>query len=311
MNALLSLFTLTLIVFLAGGCSAPGAPAAPGLPAAPGAPAAPGDMMSPPVTCSLATRALKVGERAPSGDGCNWCECRAGGVSECTHRTCPAAGGCTYAGAMHAYGARFPSSNGCNECVCAASGLACTRRPCPSGTVVEEGAILLGGLTEPCGGLPDLTGAQVLSYVRPEGYHAPLLYQRSAMYFPEILADTGSHVRVAYIGGFVVCRIPAPGQEAIDMEVEVEQLTDDGAFDEGFHTYLRRTNSKFVDNANTVASVASWSALNGSYDPRCRDALGVAFAAEFYADGSATGSIDKTCEVDIGAQVGHWTVAAR
>lgn len=299
MHALLSLFTLALVVALSGGCSAPSAPAEPG------------DMMAPPVMCAGGARPLKVGERAPSGDGCNWCECLAGGVSECTHRTCPAAGGCTYAGAMHAYGARFPSSNGCNECVCAASGLACTRRACPNGMVVEEGAILLGGLMEPCGGLPGLTGASVLSYVRPEGYHAPFLYQRSAMYFPEILPDTRSHVRVAYSGGFVVCRIPALGQEAIDMEVEVEYLTDDGAYNEGFHTYLRRTNSKFVDNANTVASVASWSELNGSFDPRCRDPLGVGFLAEFYADGSATGSIDKTCEVDIGTQVGNWTVAAR
>lgn len=298
MHTLLSLFTLAVVVALTGGCSAPGAPAEPA------------DMMAPPVTCSVAAGALKVGERAPSGDGCNWCECRAGGVSECTHRTCPDPGGCTYAGARHGYGEHFPSSNGCNECVCAASGLACTRRACPNGTVVEEGAILLGGLTEPCGGLPDLTGAQVLKYVRPEGYHAPFLYQRSAMYFPEILPDTRSHVRVAYSGGFVACRIPAPGQEAIDMEVEVEYLTDDGAFSEGFRTYLRRTRSKFVDNANTVAAVASWSELNGSYDPRCRDALGVGFAAEFNADGSASGSIDKTCEVDIGAQVGSWMAAA-
>ena len=300
MNTIPSLFTLALMVSLAGGCSSPSDP-----------PAEAGDMMGTPAACTLGARALKVGERIPSGDGCNFCECRSGGVTDCTQRTCAAPGGCTYAGAMHGYGTRFPSSNGCNECVCAASGLACTRRPCRDGVVVEEGAILLGGLTEPCGGLPDLTGEQVLRYVRPEGYHAPFLYERSAMYFPETLPDTRSHVRVAYSGGFVVCRIPAPGQEAIDMEVDVEQFTDDGAFNEGFHTYLRRTRSKFVDNANTIGSVASWSELNGSYDPHCRDALGMGFSAEFYLDGSASGSIAKTCEVDIGAQVGSWMVAAR
>jgi hypothetical protein len=298
MNTRLICFTLAAVALLLQACSGSEAPNGSDLP---------------PVEreCRVGSRTLKVGDRRPAGDGCNWCECRADGSTVCTKRTCSPSAGCMYAGAAHKYGERFPSSNGCNECVCAASGLACTRLPCSDGQVHEEGAILLGGLTEPCGNLPWLTGAHVLSYVRPEGYHAPFGYQRSAMYFPEILPDTRSHVRVAYDSGFVVCRIPAPGQEAIDMEVEVEVLTDDGAFDEGLHAYLRRTNSKFVDNAHTVASVESWSELSGAYDPRCRDALGITFEAELHSDGSARGGISKVCEVDIVTEVGSWAVAAR
>lgn len=301
MNTRLFLFSLSLLAVLSQACSDTEPQQGTDVPMVPPAPRA----------CSVGARTIPVGERRPVGDGCNWCECRADGSTVCTKRTCTSSGGCMYAGAAHKYGERFPSSNGCNECVCAASGLACTRRPCSDGQTREEGAILLGGLTESCGGLPALTGTNVLSYVRPEGYHAPFAYQRSAMYFPESLPDTRSHVRIAYDSGFVVCRIPAPGQEAIDMEVEVEVLTEDGAFDEGLHTYLRRTNSKFVDNANTVGSFASWSELTGTYDPRCRDALGISFEAEFHLDGSASGGIHKVCEVDIGAQVGSWAVAAR
>ena len=89
----------------------------------------------------------------------------------------------------------------------------------------------------------------------------------------ETLADTTVRVRVVYDGGFAVCRIPNPGQEAFDIEVVVEWITEDGSFDEGFHTYLRRNAGGFTDAWYLMMS-APPNGLDGSFDPACLDANG-------------------------------------
>jgi GGDEF domain-containing protein len=74
------------------------------------------------------------------------------------------------------------------------------------------------------------------------------------------------------------------GQEAIDIEVYVEVITDDGAFGEGFHAYVRKTQSVFVDNVNFVAAFPNWMDLDGEYNPSCFDPLGITSAGYFEAD---------------------------
>lgn len=254
-----------------------------------------------PASCLAAHAA---GDRYAVGDDCNFCDCNADGTSTCTARTCPAQpGGCEYDGASHAYAERFPSSDGCNECTCAASGLACTRRAC---TVVEEGAILVESLDTPCGSDPAFTANAVLSGLPFDDLVAPFAYNTSGTPYPETLPDTTARVRIVYDGGFAVCRIPAPGQEAFDIEVVVEWITADGAFDEGFHTYLRRNAGGFVD-AWYVAVGAPPSGLDGTYAPSCLDPNGFSFDATIYADQTADGHVYKVCETDLLLQVGALT----
>lgn len=245
--------------------------------------------------------AYDVGERYPVGDDCNFCECLADGSSACTARACPSTtSSCTYDGVERPYAARFPATDGCNECVCAASGLACTRR-CPE--LPEEGAILLESLDEACGENPDFTGAKVLADMPTADVTVPFAYNHEGPLYPETLADTDLRLRVVYDRGYVVCRIPSPTQPAIDMEVVVEWMTADGAFDEGFHTYLRRNDFGFLD-AWIVNASAPVAGLDGSYQPNCLDPQGFGFSALIHADGAVTGDVFKVCEVDIALTVG-------
>lgn len=247
-----------------------------------------------------------AGERFSTGDGCNFCDCHLDGSTACTDRTCSATiGGCTYAGQDHAYAERFPATDGCNECVCAASGLACTRRACASS---EEGAILMESLDTPCGPDPAFTGKSVLDGLPVSDLVAPFPYTKDGPLYPETLPDTTVRFRVVYEGGFVVCRIPHPGQEAFEIEVTAEWITADGSFNEGFHTYLRRSVSQFV-NAWYVFASAPAGGLHGTFEPKCLDPNGFGFFTSIDADGTATGDVSKNCETDIALTVGAWSFA--
>jgi hypothetical protein len=258
------------------------------------APAIDARIDAPPIPDAGCTR---IG-RFPAGDGCNFCMCNPDGSRTCTTRVCEEPGGCDYDGAAHAFGERFPSSDGCNECVCAASGLACTRRSC---STFLEGAILLESLDEPCGDDETFTPRRVLDGLQPTELHAPFTYERAREDYPETLPDTEITLRIHYDAGFAVCRIPTPDQPALDIEVDVEWITDDGAFDEGFRTYLRRNNFGFVDAWLVFASA---SALNGTYLPGCGDAGDYGFSAQINTDGSAMGTVHKTCEGDLALTIG-------
>ena len=245
-----------------------------------------------------------AGERFSVGDDCNFCDCNADGSTSCTDRRCKGTmPGCTYDGKDHAYAEHFPSTDGCNDCVCAASGLACTRRAC---TVVEEGAILVESLDTPCGPDPGFTAQAVLDGLPVSDLEAPFLYETSGPAYPEVLPDTTVRFRIVYEGGFAVCRIPAPGQEAFDIEVMAEWITADGSFDEGFHAYLRRNAGGFLD-AWLFAAGAPPGGLDGSYDPACPDANGFSFDATLDADGTATGHTSKICETDLLLDVATWS----
>lgn len=242
-----------------------------------------------------------AGDRVPVGDDCNFCECGADGATTCTARTCPAEGpGCTYDGVEHGYGERFAATDGCNECVCAASGLACTRR-CSG--LAEEGAILLESMNESCGDNDAFTGHAVIAGLPVSDLRAPFDYDAARALYPETRADTEVRFRIVYDGGFVVCRLPSPDQPAIDVEVVLEWITADGAFDEGLHAYLRRNDFGFVDAWLVVAS-APVGGLDGTYSPGCLDPNGFSFSAEIEPDGTARGRVSKACETDIGLDVG-------
>lgn len=247
-----------------------------------------------------------AGERFSVGDNCNFCDCHADGSTVCTSRTCVASmPGCTYDGVDHAYAEHFPATDGCNECVCAASGLACTRRSCSTS---EEGAILMESLDTQCGPDPTFTGAFVLGGLPVSDLVAPFLYDTMGPLYPETLPDTKVRFRVVYDGGFIVCRIPAPNQEAFDIEVLSEWMTEDGSFDEGFHTYLRRNAKGFVTDWSVLAS-APPGGLNGTYDPACLDPSGFGFYATIHDDGTAAGDVSKACETDISLTVGTFSYA--
>jgi hypothetical protein len=252
-----------------------------------------------------------VGERIPVGDDCNFCTCNADGSRTCSERTCQVSGNtCEYDGVTHAYGERFPSTDDCNECVCAASGLACTRRDC-EGTELEEGAILLETLDEPCGDAA-FTAQAMLDELPYATGTAPFLYgrERPPEHYPEWLPDSEVTWRVGYDGGFAVCRIPNEGQESIDLEVIAEVLTADGSFDEGFHTYLRKDRTGFVD-AWYIVGTLPYGTLNGSYlDPTCIDPGPFTFTAQIDRDGSSFGAAYKICETDFTFPVGEWSVGA-
>jgi hypothetical protein len=236
-----------------------------------------------------------AGDRYPIGDNCNFCDCNADGTTTCTARTCPSVfPGCEYNGVDHAYAEVFPATDACNECTCAASGLACTRRKC---TVVEEGAILVESPDTPCGDDPTFTANAVLTGLPFDDFIATLDYVTTGPY-PETLADTTVRVRIVYDGGFAVCRIPNPDQEAFDIEVLVEWMSADGAFDEGFHTYLRRNRTGFTDKWY-IAAAAPPFGLDGTYNPACFDANGFTFDAAIDADHTAEGFVFKLCETDL------------
>ncbi len=246
----------------------------------------------------------KPGERIPVGDACNFCVCQSDGSTICTKRTCqnhePA---CEYDGVTHPFAATFPATDGCNTCVCAASGLACTRR-CEG--LPEEGAILVESLDTPCGEDPTFTARSVLADIPTTDVSGPFAYNRNGPLYPESRADTTGRIRVVYEGGFIACRIPSVDQPAFDIEVTVEWMTADGAFDEGMHTYLRKNGTGFVD---AWLLGASWphGALHGAYDSTCLDPSGYSFSAQIDRDGTVSSGTFKTCETDIGLQVGTLT----
>jgi hypothetical protein len=245
-----------------------------------------------------------AGERYSVGDDCNFCDCNADGSSTCTDRDCDgSSGGCEYNGVAHLYAEVFPASDNCNECVCAASGLACTRRECTKGE--GEGAILVESLDTPCGDDPTFTAQAVLDGLPIDDFVAPFEYDTTGPLYPESLPDTNVRIRVVYDDGFAVCRIPNPGQEAFDIEVVVEWITEDGSFDEGFHTYLRRNAGGFTD-AWYLAMGAPAGGLDGTFNPACLDPNGFSFGVTFDATGVVDGSVGKTCETDILLTVGSF-----
>lgn len=244
---------------------------------------------------------LMPGDRFAKGDHCNACECGADGAATCTKRECrnekPS---CDYGEATYAYGERFAADDRCNECVCAASGLACTRR-CSG--LAEEGAILVEDLDEPCGETLSFTARSVLDELPGDDITGPFLYNRAGSLYPETRPDTSGRLRIQYEGGFIVCRLPMIEQPAFDIEVSVEWMTGDGAFDEGAHTYLRKNGFGFVDAWYVVGS---WphGALDGEYDSTCLDPRGYSLSGQIDRDGTTAVSVYKTCETDIGLEVG-------
>lgn len=250
------------------------------------------------------------GERVYMDDGCNFCDCTDGGLDNCTERECtPISDGCEYDGMTYAYAEYFDATDDCNLCVCAASGLACTRRDACD-PEFDEGAILLESLDAPCGPFDDFTAEWVLTNLAPWERTGPLDYENAGPLYPETLADTTMTVRVTFPAeGYIVCRIPMPGQEALDLEAVVEWVSEDGAFDEGQHTYIRRNYGGFLD-AFTSVSALSPNELTGTYSPGCPDAGGVSIAPRWNDAGDAEAGLFKTCEVDIGLTVGQWTAAA-
>lgn len=248
-----------------------------------------------------------AGDRYPASDACNFCECQADGSVVCTERVCFAAlGGCDYEGTDYDYGERFPSTDGCNECVCAASGLACTRRSaCPSS---DEGAILLESPDEPCGEDPEFTPAAILGRLPTTDFTAPFLYDRDRIpeHYPEVLADTNVRIRIVFDQGFMVCRIPMPTQPALDLQIVVEWITEDGALDEGFPAYLRKNNFGFVDAYEIVASIPL-GGLGGTYTPICAiDPGPYSFDISIEPDGHASGSARRVCETDLSFTIGSF-----
>lgn len=87
------------------------------------------------------------------------------------------------------------------------------------------------------------------------------------------------------------------------MEVVVEWMTADGAFDEGFHRYLRRNDVGFLD-AWIVHASAPVDGLDGRNPPSHPDPQEIVFSALFHADGDVGGDVFKVCEVDITLTVG-------
>jgi hypothetical protein len=244
---------------------------------------------------------LMPGDRFAKGDHCNACECGESGAATCTKRECrndkPS---CDYGAVTYAYGERFAADDRCNECVCAASGLACTRR-CSG--LPEEGAILVEDLDAPCGETLSFTARSVLDELPSDDIIGPFVYNRSGALYPETRPDTSGRLRIQYEGGFIVCRLPMIEQPAFDIEVSLEWLTGDGAFDEGVHTYLRKNGFGFVDAWYVVGS---WphGALDGEYDSTCLDPSGYSLSGQIDRDGTTAVSVFKTCETDIGLEVG-------
>ena len=93
------------------------------------------------------------------------------------------------------------------------------------------------------------------------------------------------------------------------MEVVLEWQTADGAFDEGIHAYLRKNDFGFLD-AWLVQSILPLASVEGTYTPSCPMPRALAFSAQIERTGAAGGSVNKTCEGDIGLTVGTFEVAA-
>ena len=247
------------------------------------------------------------GARVYQGDGCNFCTCEGGELVDCSDRECePISDGCTYDGTTYAYAERFDSTDECNECVCAASGLACTRREdCENGN--EEGAILLEDDLTLCGDVKDFNGALVRDGLEPLSRTGPLDYDETSPLYPDDFPTTDMTLTIAFPeDGYVVCRIPSAGQEALDLEAVIEWQTDDGRFDEGQHTYVRRNARGFLLATTSVMSFSP-EGIHGSYSPDCPDAGSIGLGPRWNFDGTAESTINKTCEVDIGLSVGNWT----
>lgn len=253
----------------------------------------------------------EAGDRYPAGDpwdGCNYCECLFDGATICTDRVCPdSIGGCTYEGRAYDYGERFPSEDGCNECVCAASGLACTVRDgCAE---VPSSAILLESMNDSCGADDTFTPAMVLGTLPTTDFVAPFLYDRDRTPaeggYPEVLPDTNVRLRIVFEEDFfMVCRLPSPEQPALDIQVVLEWITADGAFDEGLPAYLRRNDFGFLDTWEMAASVPL-GGLNGTYTPICSlDPGDYSFGASVEPDGHATGTVYRVCETDLPLMIG-------
>lgn len=250
------------------------------------------------------------GERVYMDDGCNFCECTDAGLDSCTERVCsPISDGCEYDGMSYAYAEQFDATDDCNLCVCAASGLACTRREACD-PEFDEGAILLESLDAPCGPFDDFTAESVLTGLAPWERTGPLEYENEGALYPETLSNTTMTVRVTFPAeGYIVCRIPMAGQEALDLEAVLEWQSEDGAFDEGQHTYIRRNYGGFLD-AFTSVSALNPDELTGTYSPACPAAGGVSIAPRWNDTGDAESVVSKVCEVDIGLSVAQWTAAA-
>ncbi len=249
-----------------------------------------------------------AGERYPAGDGCNFCDCNADGTRTCTDRVCgPTFTSCEFEGTTHDYGVRFDLGDGCNECLCAPSGLACTRRTCAGAR--EEGAILMESFNEQCGGNASFTAAAMLAQLPRRDFETIFQYDRMRALSPETLPDTTIRVRIV-AGDFAVCRIQMPGQAAIDMDALLEVQTADGAFNEGGRAYLRKNDFGFVDAWFSLLPIRL-ATTHGTYRPSCRfTPRDLMFNVQVDRSGAVSGSIQKTCEGDIGLTVGAFEMPA-
>ncbi len=257
-----------------------------------------------------------AGDKYPAGDGCNYCVCNEDGSTTCTERTCSDVTiMCEHNGDTVAYGERFASADGCNECVCGVSGLACTKRAACPGEAPEESAILLESLDEPCGSDATFTAGAVLAELPRREITAPFLYDRGrTLYMPETLDDTTVTIRIDHDDSFHICRLESETISAIDIGVVVEWTTADGALNEGFKGYLRRSDfRKFVDSW-VVHSVIPFGQLNGSYVSHCMIPTPppgpYLFSVTVNADGSAGGGVGRVCEGDIGLTMGQFELPA-
>jgi hypothetical protein len=88
--------------------------------------------------CSYGGYRLEPGDRVPSVDDCNSCQCPVTGAScsmnaeqpvICTNLDCT--GACSYAGRRYPSGESFPSTDGCNQCSCANGTVSSDDAACP------------------------------------------------------------------------------------------------------------------------------------------------------------------------------------
>jgi len=141
-------------------------------------------------------------------------------------------------------------------------------------------------------------------------FTAPFLYDRDRDGYPEVLPDTNVRIRTIFDQGFMVCRIPSPTHPALDLQITVEWITEDGALDEGFPAYLRKNNFGFVDAYEIAASIPL-GGLGFSYTPICSlDPGPYSFGMSIEPDGHATGSMYRVCETDLSLLIGSFDHAA-
>jgi hypothetical protein len=97
-------------------------------------------------TCDLGPVRLSAGDRLPSIDGCNTCQCQQldGKTSiACTEVACsdaPRVKGCRIGGlAVMPSGSKMTAVDGCNACTCTSGGtVSCTNEPCSSAPAVAD-----------------------------------------------------------------------------------------------------------------------------------------------------------------------------